>query len=144
MLVLRRAQLKYLVRIFRRDISGHVCGSIDVSDLHYKSKKWTRSTGSSKGYSNKWILKKKAKNNKKKHQTNKKQNKTKHQYKKVKQSRTTKTRAARSLTNTWKFVQVIGKGLSFSGLINDTRSWGLNKIIIGIDIVKLRNNIWSK
>ena len=73
-----------------------------------------------------------------------KKNKKNHQYKKVKQSRTTKSRAARSLTNTWKFVQVIGKGLSFSGLINDTRSWGLNKIIIGIDIVKLRTNIWSK
>ena len=143
MLVLRRAQLKYLVRIFRRDISGHVCGSIDVSDLHYKSKKWTRSTGSSKGYSNKWILKKKQKTIKKKNQTKKKTKKN-HQCKKVKQSRTTKSRAARSLTNTWKFVQVIGKGLSFSGLINDTRSWGLNKIIIGIDIVKLRTNIWSK
>jgi nickel-dependent lactate racemase len=72
--VLRRAQLKYLVRIFRRDISGHVCGSIDVSDLHYKSKKWTRSTGSSKGYSNKWILKKKQKTIKK-NQTNKKKQK---------------------------------------------------------------------
>jgi len=47
--------------------------------------------------------KKKAKNNKK----TKKKTKKNHQYKKVKQSRTSKSRAARSLTNTWKFVQVI-------------------------------------